>query len=153
MSSRTTEEPERRGRAMRTRRRGQDGAAGVWLLLIALGIFPMVLGMVVDGGTAVEDRVSAKRAAEQAARGAADELSVAAVRSGNDVVSAEQAAARARKLLGDAGWTGTVTVRGTTVTVSVTGPPTRTKFLNVVGVTSFPVRVTGTATAITSPDG
>lgn len=108
MSSPNPPGPQHRGRPSRAGRPGQAGAAGVWLLLVALGIFPLVLGMVVDGGTAVEDRVSGKRAAEQAARGAADELSVGAVRSGSDAVSADRAAARAHQLLGDAGWTGTV---------------------------------------------
>ena len=136
-----------------SRRRAEIGAAGVWTLLVALGMFPLVLGMVVDGGTAIGDRVSAKRAAEQAARAGADELSVGAVRSGRDAVDADRAAARARRLLAQSGWKGDVAVSGATVRVTVTGPPTKTKFLTLMGVTSFPVTVTGAATAITGPDG
>ncbi|MEO7844371.1 MAG: pilus assembly protein TadG-related protein [Nocardioides sp.] len=126
---------------------------GVWTLLMATGLFLVLLGLVVDGGTAINDRLEAKRAAEQAARGAADELSASGVRSQNDTIAVAASAARAQYLLTEAGWTGTVTITGTTVRVRVSGPPTRTRFLAAVGVSSFPVTVHGTATAITGPDG
>ena len=137
----------------RPRRRGERGAVGVWTLMLASGVFVVLLGLVVDGGTAIDDRLGAKRAAEQAARGAADELAASGVRSQNDAIDAERAAARARELLGESGWTGTVAITGATVRVRVTGPPTTTTFLSAIGVRSFPVDVHGTATGITSPDG
>ena len=145
--------PTRPPRRQRRRPRDERGVVGVWTLLMATGLFLVLLGLVVDGGTALSDRLEAKRAAEQAARGAADELAFSGVRSGTDAIAAEASTARARQLLAEAGWTGTVAITGTTVRVTVTGPPTRTRFLATVGVESFPVIVHGTAIAITGPDG
>ena len=135
---------------MRTPGRGRDdrGVAAVWTLLSSAGVLLLLLGLVFDGGSVVDARLEAKRAAEQAARAGADELRGA--RSGVESVDADAAAARAREILRRAGWSGTVQVRGTEVRVRVTGSEP-TVFLGAIGLQRLPVDETGSATAITGP--
>jgi len=116
--------------------------------MCATGVFLLLLGLVYDGGSVIDARLEAKRAAEQAARAGVDELRGA--RSGEETVDAEAAAERARDILGRTGWTGTVQIDGTEVRVRVTGQEA-TVFLGVVGIESFSIDETGAATAITGP--
>jgi len=127
---------------------GERGSASVWAVLVIAGAFTLLLGLVVDGGRVVDDRANASRVAAQAARAGADTLSAASVRNGGDTIAAAAAAARAKSYLADAGMTGTVTVTAHTVSVTVTGRST-TQILAIIGVTSFPIEETRTATAIT----
>jgi hypothetical protein len=109
----------------------------------------MLMGLVYDGGSAVDARVEAHRAAEQAARAAADQIQ--GVRDENEGINLSAAKARANQILTQSGWSGTVTVKGLDVTVTVTGKSENT-FLGVIGIKSFPVDVTGTATSISGPN-
>ena len=126
----------------------EAGAAAVWTLLAASGVFLLLLGLVYDGGNAVDAHLEAKRAAEQAARAGADELRGA--RSGSEYVDAESAAARARQLLRGTGWSGTVRVTDLTVVVHVVGSEP-TVFLGAIGIDRFRVEESGSATAVTGP--
>lgn len=128
-------------------RRDERGSASIWAVLIVAGGFTMLLGLVVDGGRVVDDRANASQVAAQAARAGADALSDASVRNGGDALAADAAVARAKRYLNDAGMTGTVRVRAQTVTVTVTGQST-TEILGIIGVTSFPINETRSATAI-----
>jgi Flp pilus assembly protein TadG len=130
------------------RSRDERGVAAVWTLLSAAGVFVLLLGLVFDGGSVIDARLEAKRAAEQAARAGADELRGA--RSGVEGVDADAAAARAQEMLRRAGWSGTVHVQGTRVHVTATGAEP-TVFLGVLGIDRLPVGETGTATAVTGP--
>ena len=123
----------------------------MWALLLTAGAFTVLLGLVVDGGRVIDARLDAARTAAQAARAAADVLSESSVRSGRDDVAAGAASQRAHSYLRGAGVTGTVRVAANTVTVTVTGR-SDTEILGVVGVTSFPIRETQTARAITEED-
>ena len=120
-----------------------------WTILIASGVFLVLLGLVYDGGNAMNERIEAHRSAEQAARAAADEMR--GVRDGTEGINRDTAIARANELLAKAGWRGTVHIDGVIVTVSVTGRSDNV-FLNVIGFQSFPVDETGTATSITGPN-
>ena len=141
--------PAPRGTTFRSRT--ERGSATVWALLLTAGAFTVLLGLVVDGGRVIDARLDAARTAAQAARAAADVLSESSVRSGRDDVAAGAAARRAHSYLHGAGVTGTVRVAANTVTVTVTGR-SDTEILGVVGVTSFPIRETQTALAITEED-
>lgn len=133
-------------------RRDERGAAAAWTLIIASTAFVALLGLVGGGGELINERVEAKRAAEQAARAGADELSASAVRSGSDQVDTGAAIARAKGVLRDSGWSGTVRVRGSEVIVTATG--TRDpQFLGLLGVGAINIRETGSADAISTPDG
>lgn len=132
--------------------RDERGVAAVWLLIVAATAFVALVGLVGGGGELINYQVDARRAAEQAARAGADELSEAAIRSGTDEVNTGAAIARARSVLTNSGWTGAVQVRGSTVIVTATGTRKPT-FLPLLGVRSVHINETGTATAISSPDG
>jgi hypothetical protein len=134
------------------RLRDERGAAAVWTLIITTTAFVALVGVVGGGGELVNEQVNARRAAEQAARAGADELSQAALRSGTDHVDAGAAIARAKRVLEDAGWSGAVRVQGSSVSVIATGTR-RPTFLPLLGVKSVNIRETGTADAISSPDG
>lgn len=133
----------------RGRRHDERGVVSVWTVLTASGVFLLLLGLVYDGGNAIDARVEAHRAAEQAARAAADQMQ--GIRDENEGINLPAAKARATQILNQAGWSGTVIVTGLDVTVTVTGKSENT-FLNVIGIKSFPVEVTGTATSISGPN-
>ena len=132
-------------------KRDERGSASIWAILVIAGAFTVLLGLVVDGGRVIDERVGASRAAAQAARAGADALSVASVRNGSDAIDAEAARARARTYLRRAGMDGTVSVAGDRVTVTVTGE-SRNQILGVIGVGSFPIDETESARAITEED-
>ena len=132
-------------------KRDERGSASIWAILVIAGAFTVLLGLVVDGGRIIDERVAASRAAAQAARAGADALSVASVRNGSDAIDAEAARAHAQTYLRDVGMDGTVSVAGDRVTVRVTGE-SKTQILGVMGVASFPIDETESARAITEED-
>jgi Flp pilus assembly protein TadG len=132
-------------------KRDDRGSASIWAILVIAGAFTVLLGLVVDGGRVIDERVAASRAAAQGARAGVDALSAASVRNGSDAVDAEAARARAQSYLRAAGMDGTVSVAGDTVTVTVTGE-SRNQILGVIGVSSFPIDETESARAITEED-
>lgn len=135
------------------RRHDERGAAAVWTLIIASTAFVALLGLVGGGGELVNDHVAAKRAAEQAARAGADELSQAAVvHDSTDRVNVGDAIARAKQVLQQAGWSGTVQVNGSEVTVTATGTR-EPQFLRLLGVGVVQIQETGSANAISTPNG
>lgn len=135
-----------RGRGFR-----EEGAAAIWAIAVTAGAFTLLLGLVVDGGHLINDRLEAARTAQQAARVGADALSAASVRSGGDAVDAAAAADQARGYLEAADMAGTIRVDEDAVTVTVTGT-SRTRILGVIGIASFPVQESATARGITEGD-
>ena len=136
----------------RLRVRDERGAAAVWTLIITVTAFTALVGLVGGGGELINDRVEAKRVAEQAARGGADALSASAVRSGRDDVDRGEAIARANAVLRASGWSGEVRINGKEVVVTATG--TRSpQLLGLLGVNRVHVSETGSADAISTPDG
>ena len=99
--------------------RNDVGALSIWVVLTAATAFLAIVGLVADGGRILNTRASLDRAAAQAARAGADQLSAAGIRDGNNDVSASQAVTAAQKYLAAAGIQGTATVNGQTVTVTV----------------------------------
>lgn len=139
--------------AMRCRvseRGSESGFVSVWTILAASGVFVLLLGLVHDGGSAINDRVAAHRAAEQAARAAADQ--VTGVRSGAEQIDVGAANRAARAVLGETGWSGYVDIQGLDATVTVTGA-TPTVFLGAIGINTFSVNERATATAVRSSTG
>lgn len=133
-----------------TAERGDEGFVTVWTIFAASGIFLLLLGLVYDGGTVVNDRIAAHRAAEQAARAAADQIT--GLRSGAEAVDVPAATRAATRVLAASDWTGDVAVNGLEVTVTVRGR-TPTVFLGAVGIDALTVEEQGTATAVTGPGG
>ncbi|ABM10469.1 hypothetical protein AAur_pTC10020 (plasmid) [Paenarthrobacter aurescens TC1] len=133
-------------------RRDERGAAAAWTLILASTAFVALLGLVGGGGELINDKVEAKRAAEQAARAGADELSASAVRSGSDKVDVGAAIARAKTVLRQSGWSGTVRVNGSEVIVTATDTR-EPQFLRLLGVGAVQIHETGSADAISTPSG
>ena len=85
----------------------------MWTMIIATTAFVALMALVGGGGELINERVEAKRAAEQAARAGADELSASAVRSGTDQVDAGELRVLA-----------VTSPERTSVAISVAGSPT-----------------------------
>ena len=116
--------------------------AGFTLALLVLA------GLVVDGGHTLNSRREAANLAEAAARAGTQALDTDATRAGNSApVSSARAIAAANNYLSSVGASGTVTVDGTRVhvTVTLTRP---TLVLRIVGMSSTTVTATGEARTI-----
>lgn len=127
--------------------RTERGDASV-LILVAGLITAITLGLVYDlGGTAVRARTEAATAAREAARAAGQELSGQAQTNGQVAIDTAAAAASARTFLSRAGVPGTVSVSGTTITVT-TRVERPSAFLALLGTGSMH----GTGRASASPE-
>ena len=127
--------------------RNGRGAVSLWVVLVISVAFTALLGLVLDGGRVIDARLTAARAASQAARAGADQLSGASIRSGGNAVAAQTAAAAARGYLHAAGLRGTVRISGDTVAVTVRGT-SNPHILQVFGVGPFPIDETETSRGI-----
>ncbi len=123
--------------------RGQSGSisAFVALLLVALIV---LLGLVVDGGSALAARQAATDEAEQAARAGAGALSVQALRAGSLQLDPGAAVNAAEAFAAAAGHPGIATVSQNVVTV-VIHFRVGTEVLGIVGIHSLPVSAAASA--------
>ncbi|MGH3832385.1 MAG: pilus assembly protein TadG-related protein [Pseudonocardiaceae bacterium] len=120
---------------------GQVSAFVVTLLVAILAL----AGLTLDGGLALAAKVRATGQAEAAARAGAQALDLSAYRATGAVrLIPAQAAADARNYLATVGATGTVTVSGDTVAVTVTATHP-TQLLGLVGIRALSVH--GSASA------
>jgi hypothetical protein len=102
-------------------------------------------GLVLDGGLALAAKVRAIGEAQEAARAGAQEIDLAAYRNSNTLrLVPTRASAAARDYLAAAGHTGTVSVVGNTVNVTVTVSQS-TQLLGLAGIGSITVTGTGQA--------
>lgn len=133
---------------MRPRRIRRDGGQATAFTVVMTVAILALAGLVLDAGLAVSTKVEAVSAAQSAARAGARELDVAALRT-TGVVRIDPAKARtaAQDWLNRSSLTGTVTVTGNQVTVSVT-TARQTQLLHMLGVTSIPITATATADAV-----
>lgn len=114
---------------------------GILLALVVLG------GLVFDGGAVIAGHREADAEAEGAARAAAEQISIPALRSGQVELISNRATLAAEEYLRHYGHTGTVTIEGDTVTVTVTYPIDM-QVLNVIGISTKTVTGTADATAV-----
>jgi Flp pilus assembly protein TadG len=111
-------------------------------LLVAILV---LAGLTLDGGLALAAKVRVNDQAESAARAGAQALDLGAYRATGIIrLVPAHAAAQARSYLATMGQTGTVTVAGDTVTVTVTTTH-RTQLLTLVGIPTLAVH--GSASA------
>ena len=130
--------------------RSDSGQVTVFVVGITAALL-LLAGLVVDGGDVLAARSMAMGNAQAAARAGAQAISLSAYRSSGQVLldpaAAENAAAAYLRGVGE---TGTVSVSGDTVTVTVRlSQPLAT--LSVVGVPSVTVTGTGTAVPVLGP--
>lgn len=113
-----------------------------------VGLF-VLAGAAVDGGRAFAAKVRAIGEAQEAARAGANTLSQRSLYTGGSDVDPTRAAVAARAYLVADGYSGTVTVNGTTVHVTVTLVQPTTLW-RAVGIDSLTLTETGSADALRS---
>lgn len=119
------------------------GSVTAFVVLLLPAMFVLV-GLVLDGGSALSAQQSAVDEAQQAARAGAGALSIDALRSGSVQVDDRAAVAAAESFTVAAGHPGTATVSGGVVRVEVRFR-VPTAILGIVGITSLPVSAVATA--------
>ena len=123
--------------------RDQDGSLSAFVVLLLVAMMAL-LGLVVDGGSALAARQSAADEAEQAARAGAGALSVEALRAGALQLDPSAAVAAAESFARAAGYPGTATVSGGVVTVRIRFR-VPTEVLGIIGIDSLPVSAQASA--------
>jgi len=137
--------------AMLARLRGRLGESESGMVTAFVVIFAVALlvmaGLVLDGGLALSAKVRAIDDAQAAARAGAQAINIALYRStGQITLDPTEARADAEQYLAQAGQSGTVTVTGDQVTVTITVAQ-RTQLLSLAGIDHLTVSGSGTATA------
>ncbi|MDA8062338.1 MAG: hypothetical protein M0T80_07905 [Actinomycetota bacterium] len=128
----------------------ESGTVTAFVVVFMLALLVMA-GLVADGGLALSAKVQAIDDAQAAARAGAQAIDVPLYRAtGQITLDPSEASADAEAFLARAGRTGTVSVAGdqVTVTVTITQP---TQILSLVGIEHFTETGTGTATAEQEP--
>lgn len=128
-------------------RNDERGSVSV-IFLACVVVLVVVVGLVVDSSGKYQSSQSAQMTASSAARAGTNALAGQAVVDGTLALNGSAAQAAAQNYLTAAGVTGTVTVVGDTITVSVEDTYT-TRFLSLIGVNSLPVGATSSAQIIT----
>ena len=122
------------------------GSISAFVVLLLIPLMALV-GLVVDGGSAMAAHQAATVEAEQAARAGAGAVSVDALRSGSLQIDPGQAVAAAEKFTVAAGHPGTATVSGGVVHV-VVRYRIDTEVLGIIGINSMPVSASASATDV-----
>jgi len=132
----------------RLREQSEAGFVSLYVVVITVGLLAMA-GLVIDGGNALAAREQATDVAQQAARAGADALSPESLRGSPTGLTASPAAAQAaaNRVLDTTGVTGTVSVDGDNVTVTVVVHKDTT-ILSAFGVPPIEGKATSTATAL-----
>ncbi|MGI8808501.1 MAG: pilus assembly protein TadG-related protein [Acidimicrobiales bacterium] len=98
----------------------EAGSVSAFVAVVAIGLV-MVAGMAYDGGQVVAAQATARDLAASAARAGAQEVDLNSLRSsGEPMLDPDRAVSAAQAFLVQAGFTGTMRVNGSSITVSVT---------------------------------
>lgn len=125
---------------------GESGMVTAFVVIFAVALLVMA-GLVLDGGLALSAKVRAIDDAQAAARAGAQAINIPLYRStGQIILDPAEARADAEQYLDQAGQSGTVTVNGDQVTVTITVTQ-RTQLLSLAGIDHLTVSGSGTATA------
>ncbi len=117
-------------------------------MLVLLPVMLLAIGFVLDAGIAIRDWNTAHNQAAAAARTGAQQLDLAAYRTGGPLrLDPQKAAEAARRYLAVAHLTGSVSATPTTVTVTVTHT-TRTQLISMIGIGVLNETATVTATPL-----
>ena len=126
--------------------RGEEGMVTAFVVVFTFALLLMA-GLVIDGGLTLAAKVQAIDDAQAAARAGAQAIDVPLYRSTGEItLDPTQASTDAEAFLARTGHTGTVSVNGdqVTVTVTITQP---TQILSLVGIDSLTETASGSATA------
>ena len=137
--------PVRSRRPVSGRLRDDQSGRVTAFVVVTITAVLLFAGLVLDGGLALAAKVRALGEAQEAARAGAQEIDLAAYRANGTLrLEPQQASAAARNYLAAAGHTGTVSVAGNTVHVTVTvSQPTQ--LLPLIGIGSITVTAAGQA--------
>lgn len=128
----------------------QDGFVTVFTVIIVAALL-VLAGLVFDGGRAMDGRVTALDEAQEAARAGAQQIDLPTFRAtGTAILNDNAAITAAENYIAATGDTGTATVAGDTVTVTVTHIEP-TQILSMIGIGSLTENATATATAEQGP--
>ena len=131
-------------RGMSRLRKDEEGRVTAFVVIMALAAL-LFAGLVLDGGLALAAKVRAIGEAQEAARAGAQEIDLTAYRADGTLrLVPQRASTAARNYLAAAGHTGTISVAGNTVnvTVSINQP---TQLLGLVNIGSITVTGAGQA--------
>jgi Flp pilus assembly protein TadG len=131
--------------------RDESGTATAFVVGFAIVLLACA-GLVIDGGTALNARMTLADDVEQAARAGAQEIDIVALRA-NDVVQLDPRAAegRAYAYLGGLGYSvSTANAAGDQITVGAQDQ-VAPKLLSLIGVPPFDISASATAQAVTDP--
>lgn len=124
----------------------QDGFVTAFTVIMVLALF-VLAGLVFDGGRALSGRVTALDEAQEAARVGAQQIDLGVFRAtGNAVLNDTAAIQAAENYLASTADTGTATVNGNVVTVTVTHIQP-TEILSAIGIGTFTEHASANATA------
>jgi len=123
--------------------RGQEGSISAFLAFFAVALFAL-MGLVLDGGRAINAQQSAYDEAEQAARAGAGALSIDGLRAGSVTIDTQTAIAAAEAYTVSSGHPGTASVTNGRVTVNVKYR-IPTSILGIVGISTLSVSATASA--------
>lgn len=123
----------------------ESGMVTAFVVIFTVALLVMA-GLVLDGGLALSAKVRAIDDAQAAARAGAQAINIPLYRStGQITLDPTEARADAEQYLAQAGQSGTVTVNGDQVTVTITVTQ-RTQLLSLAGIDHLTVSGSGTAT-------
>lgn len=123
---------------------GERGSITAFVAVVSVALV-MVAGMAYDGGQVIAAQGAARSDADKAARAGAQEIDVTHLRStGETTLDPARAEAAALAFLERAGSSGTATVDGASITVTVT----RTQPMRILPVSDRVIVLTETATAL-----
>lgn len=108
----------------------------------------LVIGLVVDGAGKIQANENAQTIASGASRAAANSVASQVIVNGGLSLDNHRAQIAARDYIEAAGMTGTVTVTGNEIHVTVE-TTYATKFISIVGITALPAEASATAEIIT----
>jgi hypothetical protein len=124
-------------------RSADDGGITAFVVLLLVALFAL-LGLVVDGGSALTAQQSAEVEAEQAARAGAGAISVDGLRAGVVEIDPQAAVAAAQGFMAASGHPGSATVSGGVVSVRL-GYQVPTVILGIVGIDHLSVAASAAA--------
>ena len=133
--------------AWRARTNEHDqGSLTVFVAVISVSLM-LFIGLVVDAGRALSDRMDATAYAQEAARAGAAQISTDALRAGQVVVASEPAIRAADGYLASISESGRASVSGNTVTVNVETSAS-TVILGMIGINRIGISVSARATNV-----
>lgn len=135
-----------RSRWRARRRRSEDGSI-LAMTCIFMTMFLALAGLVADGGHYFDAKQAAASEAEQAARAGAGSLDLSALHAGTVALDPGSAVAAAESYMAASGHPGTAWVQGDTVYAQISYR-LPTQLLGIIGVGSFEIHVTESATDV-----